>query len=73
MKDTTLTKSRKRAKVDESSQAGLDSISKGSLALMGGVSALIGLWAAVAFISAMVGSGGPLALVRSWFEAVIGM
>ena len=73
MKDRTLTKTRKGTRVDENSQVSLDTLSKGSLFVMGGISALIGLWAAISFVSALVGSGGPLALVRSWFEAVIGM
>lgn len=73
MKDRTMTTARKRTRAKESSQVGLDTLSKGSLVVMGGISALIGLWAAISFVSALIGGGGPLALVRSWFEAVIGM
>ena len=53
-------------------QAGLDSVSKGSVAAMGGISALIGLWAVACFAGAMV-SSGPLGLVKGWVSAVTGM
>lgn len=71
MKDTALTKTRTRA--SEQTETNLDSISKGSVAVMGGLSALIGLWAVACFVGAMISDGGPLALVRGWFQAVTGM
>ena len=73
MKNTTLTKTREQIKTRESSRENLDTLSKGSIAVMGGVSALIGLWAAACFVSALMGEGGLLALTRSWFQAVTGM
>ena len=73
MKEKNMTKAKPRTRGDENSQVGLDALSKGSLVAMGGISALIGVWALISFVSALTGSGGPLALVRSWFEAVIGM
>lgn len=71
MNDTALTKTRTR--VSDHAEANLDSISKGSIAVMGGVSALIGLWAVACFVGAMITNGGPLALVGSWFQAISGM
>ncbi|MBU0730302.1 MAG: hypothetical protein KKE17_02995 [Proteobacteria bacterium] len=53
-------------------QAGIDTISKGAIAVMGGTSALIGLWAATCFVAAVV-SNGPLAMTKAWFTAVAGM
>ena len=73
MKNTELTKTRKQVRTGESAQESLDSISRGSIAVMGGISALIGLWAAACFVSALFGNGGLLALTRSWFQAVTGM
>lgn len=72
---TTLTKTRTvtKAKADEHAQVGLDSLSKGSLAFMGGISALIGIWAAACFVGAMITGGGPLAMASSWFTAITGM
>ena len=73
MKERSMTREKPRTRLDENSQVGLDTLSKGSLVAMGGISALIGVWAVISFVSAFIGSGGPLVLVRSWLEAVIGM
>lgn len=70
---TTLTKTRTETQAKTDEQVGLDSLSKGSLAVMGGVSALIGLWAAACFVGALITGGGPLAMARSWFSAITGM
>lgn len=67
---TTLTRAQTRTSTQ--AQTGLDSVSKGSVAAMAGVSALIGLWAAACFVGAMV-SSGPLSLVKGWFSAITGM
>lgn len=69
MTTQTRTQTRTRAQT----QTGLDSISTGSVAAMGGVSALIGLWAAACFVGAMMSGGGPLALAKGWFSAITGM
>ena len=68
---TTMTKTQTRTSVQ--TQTGLDSISKGSVAVMGGISALIGLWAAACFVGAMISGGGPLSLAQSWFSAITGI
>lgn len=73
MKKATLTKTRQRTRATEQSRSGVDTISKNSIVVMGAVSAVIGLWAAVSFVSAMLGSGGPLELARNWFNAIMGM
>jgi hypothetical protein len=72
---TTLTKTRTKVQVKagEHSQAGLDSLSQGSLAVMGGISALIGIWAAACFVGALITGGGPLAMATGWFSAITGM
>ncbi len=70
---TTAYKTQVREKSDSATSVGLDSISKAGIAAMGGVSALIGLWAAACLVSALVGSGGLLALTRSWLQAVTGI
>ena len=67
---TTLTKTKTRANVQ--TQTGIDSVSKGSIAAMGGVSALVGLWAVACFVGAMA-SSGPLSLAKGFFSAITGM
>ena len=75
MKDTALTKTKvnTRARELENTQAGLDAVSKGSIIVMGAVSALIGLWAVASFFGAMITGGGPLVVIEGWFRAVTGM
>ncbi|OGR02169.1 MAG: hypothetical protein A2511_13925 [Deltaproteobacteria bacterium RIFOXYD12_FULL_50_9] len=54
------------------SQAGVDTITKASVAIMGASSALIGLWAVACFASVLL-SNGPTALIQGWFSAAIGV
>jgi hypothetical protein len=68
----SMTKTKQQAGTRENTQAGLDTLSIGSIAVMGGISALIGLWALASLVSAMV-SSGPLALAMGWFQAVSGL
>lgn len=70
---TTLTKTRTKVQVKADEQVGIDSLSKGSLAVMGGISALIGIWAAACFVGALITGGGPLAMATGWFSAITGM
>lgn len=60
-------------KTRESSRTAIDSVSRGSIITMGIASALVGLWAVACLVSAMIGSGSPIALLKSWFSAVSGM
>ncbi|MFH1215105.1 MAG: hypothetical protein V1706_01245 [Pseudomonadota bacterium] len=56
----------------ENTQARVE-VSKGVVIALGTAPALIGIWAAACFVGGLVASGGPLALIKSWFSAVIGM
>ena len=68
---SSMIKSRTQSKA--SSQSAVDSLSRGSIITMGIVSSLVGVWALACLASAMFGSGGPVALIKSWFSAVAGM
>ena len=69
MNNTTLTKNRTRTQA----HAGEYGISKGTLGAMSVVPALIGLWSAACFVSAVITSGGVVELARNWFQAVAGL
>ena len=73
MKNTALVNTKQKARSDASSQAGVDAVTKGSIAVMGGVSALVGLWAVACFAGAFIESGGPLEFVKSFFKAIWGL
>ena len=60
-------------KTRDASRTAIDSVSRGSIVTMGVASALIGLWAVACLVSAMLGSGSPIALLKNWFSAVSGM
>lgn len=40
---------------------------------MGGVSALIALWAAACFVGGLISAGGPVGLAFGWFKAITGL
>ena len=48
-------------------------VSKGALVSMAAAGAIVGLWAFASLASAMVMTGGPIALAKAWFGAVLGM
>lgn len=73
MKDTTLTKNRQRVQTSTQTREGLDTITRSGISLMGGVSALIALWAAACFIGGLISAGGPVELAYSWFKAIAGL
>jgi len=73
MKNTTMTKTRQQTRTTENTNVGIDTVSKNSIAVMGGVSALIGIWSMACFVGAMAASGGPLGMASSWFHAISGM
>ena len=52
-------------------QVSIDTFSKTSIALVGGTSAIIGLWSVSCIVAATL-TTGPLGLVASWFSAVAG-
>ncbi|MFP3983088.1 MAG: hypothetical protein ACLFV2_05280 [Desulfurivibrionaceae bacterium] len=72
MKKTVLTKAKKQTAAREEEKIGLDAVSKASLIFMVTVSAVIGIWAVISFVSVMA-RVGPLEFFRSWFQAVTGM
>ena len=76
MKETTLAKTKQRAKSkgisSTKSQTGLDVVSTASIGVMGAVSAFIGSWALLCFAAALV-NAGPVELVKSFFSAITGM
>ncbi len=53
-------------------QSGVEESFKLSVSIVGGVSAVAGLWAAVALISAMIEAGGLFELASHWFGAAFG-
>ena len=65
----TMTKNTTRTTENTATEAGLDIIAKGTFGLIGGASAIIGVWAMASLIAAMV-SVGPIGLIKSWFTAV---
>ncbi|RJX26957.1 MAG: hypothetical protein C4531_14725 [Desulfurivibrio sp.] len=73
MKETTLTKKRQGVRTDAQAREGLDTFAKSGISVMGGVSALIALWAAACFIGGLISAGGPVELAYSWFKAIAGL
>ncbi|MFZ5767062.1 MAG: hypothetical protein ACOY4H_15910 [Thermodesulfobacteriota bacterium] len=71
---TVNAKQRQKARAGEQRQArtGLDTLAIGTISVMGGISALIGIWAAACFIGGFLGNG-PVALAYGWFRAVAGL
>ena len=73
MMKSTMTKTKQKIHVQSGEKSDLDSVTKYSISIMGGVSALVGIWAAACIISAVAGTGGPLKLAQSWFSSISGM
>jgi len=71
MTNTTMTKERVESQVR--TDTALDVIGKSTIAVMGGASVLVGLWAVACFVGGLMASGGPVSMVQSWFGAVIGV
>lgn len=65
-----INKTRTQVKVNDKDQA-LETTSKVTVALFGGVAALVGLWAVACFAGAAV-TAGPLGLLKGYFSAVTG-
>ncbi|HIJ78790.1 MAG: hypothetical protein OEY01_06925 [Desulfobulbaceae bacterium] len=59
-------------KATATTQTGVNVIAKGSVAVIGGVSAIIGIWAVSCLISAAY-VAGPIGLIKGWFTAVAGL
>lgn len=73
MNSASKTETRSRGKSSSTTRTGLDAVSRTAIGVMGGISALIGLWAAACLVSALIDGGGLLSLTSSWFQAVTGM
>jgi hypothetical protein len=48
-------------------------VSRGAMMAIGAVPTLVGIWAAACFFGGLIASGGPLAMLKSWFSAFTGM
>ncbi len=64
---TATTRTRVQSKVNTQAE-----ISKGAVISLASAGTVVGLWAFASLASAMVMTGGPIALARAWFGAVIG-
>ena len=73
MKNTAITKQKSSVRQGQKADAGVDALTKTSISVMAGVSALIGLWAVACFVGGMISSGGPLGFISDWFSAITGM
>lgn len=75
MKETNINKNTGiktgRSRVREDDQAKVE-LSRGTLLAAGTFTALIGIWVAACFIGGLAASGGPIALLKSWFAAIAG-
>ena len=71
MTNTTMTKNRVDSQVR--TDTALAVVGKSTIAVMGGASVLVGLWAVACFVGGLMASGGPISMVQSWFGAVIGV
>ncbi|MBU0730176.1 MAG: hypothetical protein KKE17_12065 [Proteobacteria bacterium] len=69
----TITRQGVNTKTTDSAKSGIDAVSKGSIILMGAVSAIIGLWAVACFVGAMMSSSSPTGVFGGWFSSIIGM
>jgi len=73
MMKSIKTKTKQQVQAHTNEKSDLDSVTKYSIFIMGGISALVGIWAATCIISAIAGTGGPLNLAQSWFSSISGM
>lgn len=48
-------------------------VSRVGITVIGFVAALIGVWGVACLIGGLVSSGGPLAFIKDWFNAVLGI
>ncbi len=48
-------------------------VSRVGITVIGFVAALIGVWGVACLVGGLISSGGPLAFVKDWFSAVLGI
>lgn len=66
--------SRERSKITTQAAGQVEAeVSKVGVSVIGFVAALIGIWGLACFVGGLVNSGGPLAFVKGWFGAVLGL
>jgi len=74
MMNQPFTTSKERSKVTSQATAQVEAeVSKVGVGVIGFVAALIGIWGLSCFVGGLVNSGGPLAFVKGWFGAVLGL
>lgn len=69
MKTATLARTQTRT----TAKAGEKYVARTALVSMAAPAALIGLWSVACLVSAVIHSGGPLALATAWFQAIAGV
>ena len=65
-------KTKQTVRTQEASHSASDTISRGTIGVLGAVSLLIGLFGIVSLFAGLVHAGGILEFVKSWFQAVGG-
>ena len=70
MKNTELTKTRQKVRAQEASHSTVDTVSRGTIGVLGGASLLIGLYGIASLFAGLINAGGPIEFVKSWFQAV---
>jgi len=66
--EKTKTKSTTKTSVDARAE-----VSRGTMIAITAVGAVVGLWALASLVGGMISAGGPVALVKAWVSAVVGM
>ncbi len=65
-------KTRTGRKVNTSAQVQAE-VSSGAVRALNIAGVLVALWVAACLVGGMVAAGGPVALVKGWFSAVMGL
>jgi len=74
MGDTTLTKTRSQAEVQETGRTNVSAeIDKVLIVGVAAFTGVVGLWSVACLMSAMLQAGGPLQLVGAYFKALAGI
>ncbi len=66
------TKARTGRKMNTSVQVQAE-VSRGAVRALNIAGVLVALWVAACIVGGMIVSGGPIALVKGWFSAVMGL
>ena len=73
MSATEIIRTRSRVHVSSREAAVREKISSMALAVLYGTGIVIGLWSLAALLGALFSVGGPLGLVKGYFQAVTGL